>query len=315
VVPAFNALGMLASFWSNSNRSSIFISLGLYVMFLAPTTLPGRAQTGFAGALLQQANPVSSGNHFMSKILVNNRTLGEWWTFLVSPAVFFLFVVVLLWCVAPSLRLDTSRSSRAWMTFRRRLGLSTVGALVLAVLMGSSVTAQQAKVEIPADAQVDISIDTATASVKMGDKVFYNTVITNKGTVPSRPLAVAMNIVNLNAAGDIVDPEDWSPQRTQYVDSLPAGQSQTMSWRVNAILDGDYLVYMVLIPDPGGKDATSHPVASSGIHLVVEPFTKLNPGGVLPFAIGGPVLLGGMMFLLYRVRRRQIDVGKSEESM
>ena len=55
-----------------------------------------------------------------------------------------------------------------------------------------------------------------------------------------------MNIINLDAAGDVVDPEDWSPQRTQYMESLAAGKSVTLSWRVNAILDGDYLVYMVL---------------------------------------------------------------------
>lgn len=147
--------------------------------------------------------------------------------------------------------------------------------------------------------------------VKTGDRVLYNTTVTNTGKADSRSLCVAMNIINLNAAGDIVDPEDWSPQRTQYLETVPPGQSVTLSWRVNAILDGDYLVYMVLIPEPGGREATSQPIASSGIHLTVTPFTKLNPGGVLPFAIGGlVVLLGGMVFL-YRLRRRKIDLGDS----
>jgi hypothetical protein len=122
-----------------------------------------------------------------------------------------------------------------------------------------------------------------------------------------------MNIINLNAAGDIVDPEDWSPQRTQYADTIEPGKSVTMPWRVNAILDGDYLVYMVVIPEPDGQEATSQPVASSGIHLTVMPFTKLNPRGVLPYAIGGPVLLIGGMVFLYRLRRRNIDLGDSDE--
>ena len=118
-----------------------------------------------------------------------------------------------------------------------------------------------------------------------------------------------MNIINLDAAGDVVDPEDWSPQRTQYIESLAAGKSVTLSWRVNAILDGDYLVYMVLLPEPSGEKATSQPTASSAIHLTVTPFTKLNPGGVLPFAIGGPAVLILGMSLLNRYRRRQIDTG------
>jgi hypothetical protein len=118
-----------------------------------------------------------------------------------------------------------------------------------------------------------------------------------------------MNIVNLNAAGDVVDPEDWSPQRTQYLDTVAAGQSVSLGWRVNAILDGDYLVYMVAIPEPAGRDATSQPVASAGIHLTVTPFTRLNPRGVLPYAIGGPVLLALGIVYIYRRRRRDIDTG------
>ena len=121
-----------------------------------------------------------------------------------------------------------------------------------------------------------------------------------------------MNIINLDAAGDVVDPEDWSPQRTQYIEHLGSGQSTTLSWRVNAILDGDYMVYMVLIPAPDGQQATSQPVASSGIHLTVTPFTRLNPGGVLPYAIGGPVVVLLAVLLLFRLRRRGIDMGGSK---
>jgi hypothetical protein len=116
-----------------------------------------------------------------------------------------------------------------------------------------------------------------------------------------------MNIINLDAAGDVVDPEDWSPQRTQYLETLGPGQTVTFSWIVNAILDGDYLIYMTLIPEPAGQKATSQPVASSAIHLTVTPFTKLNPRGVLPYAVGGPIVLLLGMSLLRRHRRRQIE--------
>ena len=152
---------------------------------------------------------------------------------------------------------------------------------------------------------LQISIDVGARVVQAGTPVLYNTVLKNNGTVASPALIVAMNIINLDAKGDIVDPEDWSPQRTQYTDSLAAGQSLNLSWRVNAILDGDYMIYMVVIPAPSSHEVTSQPVASSGIHLTVTPFTKLNPGGVLPYAIGGPVVLGLMIFFVYRHRRRK----------
>ncbi|MBC6947406.1 ABC transporter permease, partial [candidate division KSB1 bacterium] len=96
LAPAFTAMGMLASFWSNSNKTSLFTGLGLYVLFLLPSQLPGRAQTGQMGSLLQQVNPIASTNHFLSKILVNNRTFEEWWPWLVAPAALALLLYGLL---------------------------------------------------------------------------------------------------------------------------------------------------------------------------------------------------------------------------
>jgi hypothetical protein len=156
---------------------------------------------------------------------------------------------------------------------------------------------------------LQISIDMDANVVRAGTPILYNTVVTNNGTEASPPLIVAMNIINLKGAGEPVDPEDWSPQRTQYLESLAPGKSAKHSWRVNAILDGNFMVYTVVIPAPGSAQATSQPVASAGIHLTVTPFTRLNPGGVIPYAIGGPALLLGVIFLVYRRRRQQIDMG------
>jgi hypothetical protein len=303
-------MGMIGSFWSNSNKTSLFIGLGIYVLFLLPTTLPGRAQTGQMGSLLQQANPIAAVNHFLSKILVNNRTLGEWWPFLLAPVIFAALVYGLLFMyAAPSLRLEAGKTSKFWSSVGRLVG---VGVLLIACLVAfpaaSPVLAQE-MASSPSPSPLSISIDMEYSTVKAGDHIIYNTTVKNNGTETSPGLCLAMNIVNLNAAGDIVDPEDWSPQRTQYIEGLPVGQSATHSWRVNAILDGDYLIYMVVIPEPSDRNATSLPVASSGIHLTVTPFTKLNPGGVLPYAIGGPILLILGIIVLYRIRRRSIDVG------
>jgi hypothetical protein len=267
-----------------------------------------------AGSLLQQVNPIAATNHFLSKVLVNNRTLEEWWTFLISPVVLAVFVYGLLFLyAAPKLRLDAGEGSKFWANLGRRLGLAT-GALLAVLGLSSSTTLAQTQEGQPApnmavQLPLHISVDLDYTVVKAGDKVVYNTMLNNSGTEASPPLSVAMNIINLDAAGDVVDPEDWSPQRTQYLESLGPGQSTKQSWVVNAILDGDYLIYMVLIPEPAGQKATSHPVASSAIHLTVTPFTKLNPRGVLPYAVGGPIVLLLGMSLLRRHRRRQIETG------
>jgi len=316
LTPAFTALGMFVGFWCNNNKTSMFVSLCLYLLFLLPTQLPGHAQIGTMGSLLQWANPMAAPRHFLAALLVNNRTLAEFWTWLFSPVAFAILVFLLLfWYASPGLRLEGGKAGRL-LWFRRRAASLAMIACIVGSLSAFPTMAQtaapqseQGAAKSPEQQPLQIAIDVGAKVVKAGTPVLYNTVLTNNGTAASPPLIVAMNIINLNAKGEIVDPEDWSPQRTQYIDSLAAGKSVNLSWRVNAILDGDYMVYMVLVPAPSGQEATSQPVASSGIHLTVTPFTRLNPGGVLPYAIGGPVVLGLVIFLVYRHRRRKTDEG------
>ncbi|HEY5731180.1 MAG TPA: ABC transporter permease subunit [Anaerolineales bacterium] len=322
LVMGYTGLGMLVSFWSGANKVSYFVSLGIYVLFLVPAQLPGRAQTGAAGQFLQWVNPLAATNHFLSKHLVNYRTLAEFWTWLISPVVFSVLILVVLFLyAAPGLRLEAGKSSKIWSFLTRVLGLFVIATLIfslgtspVAAASGLSPTAtgsvswryvqQQA-----ADLQIDIDMDYTV--VKTGDKVEFNTLVTNNGSEVSPPLIVAMNVINLDAKGDVVDPEDWSPQRTQYIDSLGPGEFTNQVWIINTILDGDYMVYMVLVPAPDSEESTSQPVASSGIHLTVTPFTRLNPGGVLPYAIGGPILLLLAILVVNRLRRRNIDMGGS----
>lgn len=196
--------------------------------------------------------------------------------------------------------------------------MRVLGPVVMLLLMaapgGSSAMAQDSAPgnpgppsSEPTKAALWVAIDLRHKVVDAGDSVLYRTVVTNTDTAPSPPLSVAMNIINLDARGDVVDPEDWSPQRTQYVERLAPDESADLSWRVNAILGGDYMVYMVAIPRPDGAEATTVPAASPGIHLTIRPFARINPRGVLAYVVGTPLLLLLGMGLLFRYRRRSID--------
>ncbi|HET9387515.1 MAG TPA: ABC transporter permease subunit, partial [Gemmatimonadales bacterium] len=321
LAPAFTALGMFISFWCNSNKTSLFVSLCSYLLFLLPTQLPGRAQGGFMGTLLQWVNPMAAERVFLSKVLTNNKGLmdtygpGAMWTWGVSTVVFAVVIMALLfWFASPGLRLEGGRALRLVSSQVR-----AVAALLVAALLAFGAAPALAQDQPPAQAatalvttpSLDVGIDLGATTVRAGTPVLYKTTLTNTAATPTSPLIVAMNIINLNAKGEIVDPEDWSPQRTQYTDPIAPGQSVTHDWRVNAILDGNYMVYMVVIPPPHDAATTSHPVSSPAIHLTVTPYTRLNPGGVMPFAIGGPVLLILVIFFVYRHRRKQIDAGGS----
>jgi len=236
---------------------------------------------------------------------------------------------VLSWFAGPDLRLEAGRASLkdAFQSrFGRRARYAGVAVLMTACLLLSwsaspglaqESTAPAVTSQIPPEAErspLSISIDVGVKSVKVTDKILFNTTVTNHGSETTAPLILAMNIINLKGTGDPVDPEDWSPQRTQYIESLPPGQSATHAWRINAILDGDFIAYMVVLPEPKDAQSTSLPVASSGIHLTVAPYTKLNPSGVLPYVVATPIVLILLMVYLFRRRRREIDTGGATAS-
>ena len=322
LVPAYTALGMFVGFWCNSNRTSLFVSLCLYLLFLLPTQLPGRAQAGFMGTLAQWVNPMAAERVFLSKILTNNQHLtdtygvGPIWTWGLSTVVFTVVIFGLLfWYAGPGLRLEGGKKIRLFSAQARAAavallvaGLLAFGAAPAMALAQEPAAAMPTQVAAPT---VDVAIDLGATTVRAGTPVLYKTVLTNTGATALPSVIVAMNIINLNAKGEIVDPEDWSPQRTQYTEPIAPGQTVALDWKVNAILDGDYMVYMVVVPPPTSHETTSHPVTSPGIHLTVTPFTRLNPGGVLPFAVGGPVVLALVILFVYRHRRKQIDAGGS----
>jgi ABC-2 type transport system permease protein len=304
-------LGLLVSLLSSSNRTSMFVGLGLYLLVLVPTQLPGTAQTGAAGRFLKRVSPMESTFHFLEKIVVNSRTVPEMASFLLAPAVFaVVLAAVSLWYAGRGLRLEPGGGRR--LLPRWGTSVAVLAATVL-VLGPARDAAAQSDPEVQPSG-LEISVDQATASLKAGDPLLFDTTVANRGGSTSPPLIVAMNIINLDSEGDVVDPEDWSPERTQYIQQLNAGQEAQLSWRVNAILAGDYMVYMVLIPEPGAAEASSQPVTSSGIHLVVAEFTELNPGGVLPIVVVVPVLLVALTaFLFWRHRRRMAALQHREE--
>lgn len=103
----FTGLGMLISFWSNSNKVSFFVSLGIYLVILLPTTWPGRAVRGFVAKFFQRMNPLEGTNELLEKILVNNRPFSQYAVWLRTPEVFAIIVVAILLVYAGSrLRID-----------------------------------------------------------------------------------------------------------------------------------------------------------------------------------------------------------------
>lgn len=310
----FTGFAMLVSIGTNSNRTSLFVNLAIYILCLLPTQFPGPAQAGFAGQFIKKINPMESTNQFLEKVIVNNRTPQEMAVWLWAPILFFGFALfILFWYAARVLPFD---AARIWIRrpSRSRAAILSLVICLMAVLGTTPVTALGARTSNTGNT-LSISIDTAYKTIKTGNTVDFSTTVTNKSGEVSPPLFVAMNIFNLAKDGDPVDPEDWSPERTQAIAPLAAGQSATQSWTIHAILHGNYMVYMVLVPEPIGSQSTSQPVASSGIHMTVTPSASLNPGSVLPLALGMPIGLTLLMFILLWNRNRNLNTRHSSSTV
>lgn len=159
------------------------------------------------------------------------------------------------------------------------------------------------------------SLGIATSAVwfqtDTGDIRNFTTTITNDGAVRSASLIAAMNIVNIGS-GAPVDPEDWSPARAQRVEPLDPGESVTLNWTLFSILEGDYMVYVVAIPEPDGPKTSAVPVSGPGLHLSVRGVSQYNPAGILPLSLGIPAFAAIGSFSLRIWRRRNLDPIESQ---
>ena len=278
---AFTGFGMLLSIWAKSNRASLFASLVVYLVFLIPTQWPGSAQKGDLGYLIQQFNPLQASSEFLEKVLVNNRTVAEKMPYLLAAIFAAVGVLAVLFLyAAPRLRLDREAArSRLARPGRVASVLLVAGATV--ALVATPATRAQAAAHGSRAGAADLGRP-GIQDGQCGRRGRVQHGRDERGCAATAPLNVAMNIVK-TGKGEPVDPEDWSPERTQQVDKLAPGESSEQTWTVEAILEGDYLVYMTVLPQPSGPNATSQPVSSPAIHLTVKSFAKTNPGACSPW--------------------------------
>jgi ABC-2 type transport system permease protein len=80
-------LGLLVSTFSRSNRLSLSVSFFVLLALFVPTQLPSGAQGSWAGDLLLRIDPMSSGLHYLGRLIVDGRTAGQELSWLIGPAI------------------------------------------------------------------------------------------------------------------------------------------------------------------------------------------------------------------------------------
>jgi len=103
----FTGIGVLASMWSGSTRTSLFVGLLVYLLALLPAQLPGEFQATTAGAVLQALDPLESARQFLNQYLVDGVALDDARLLLVAPILALVAVLIaILGFAAPRLGLD-----------------------------------------------------------------------------------------------------------------------------------------------------------------------------------------------------------------
>jgi ABC-2 type transport system permease protein len=84
---ALASLGLTISALSDTNRLSLSIGLFALLALFAPTLLPTGAQQSWFGELLMRVNPLTAGEHYIGKIVVDQHGWTQDASWLVSPLV------------------------------------------------------------------------------------------------------------------------------------------------------------------------------------------------------------------------------------
>jgi uncharacterized membrane protein len=179
---------------------------------------------------------------------------------------------------------------RRWV----RVNAPLAAALSMVAAAVAVPTSQASQVDPSA---VSVELDETELTVGPGEQFSFESTLRNSGDSQSGLIA-NLNIVGADA--DIyVDPEDWSTERTQFLDDLPAGESTQLRWTVRAIDAGELMLYVAV----SSTDADS--VAVSGpLHVTVTGQRVVNPQNVVPLVMATPVAVLALLGLTLVRRRR-----------
>ncbi len=159
--------------------------------------------------------------------------------------------------------------------------------------------ASPAATDLAAPTVLSVELDQTALDTRIGRRFTFSSVVSNPTGRPLTGLIAHLNVLSVDA-GVVVDPEDWSAERTRYLPVLAPGVSVQLRWEIQAVNSGRFIIY-VGVP---ARDGTGPISASRPLEVRVSSRRSLNADGVLPLALGIPGALLLPVVLMIRRRRR-----------
>jgi hypothetical protein len=153
---------------------------------------------------------------------------------------------------------------------------------------------------------VKVTAEPAQIETVLGGRFMIATEVTNTGTAPSGEILAHLNVASIEGSV-YVDPEDWSSDRSQEL-SLQPGESQKLSWELQAVNAGHFAAYVVVVPYGSRVAGSEELLISPLVNVAVASRSTLTAAGALPVVISVPLLLGlAAAGVYFGARRRDSD--------
>jgi uncharacterized membrane protein len=151
---------------------------------------------------------------------------------------------------------------------------------------------------------VEVVADPPVVSILLGDRFTITSEVKNTGSTPTGEILAHLNVASIEGSV-YVDPEDWSPNRSQQL-SLKPGESRKLTWEIQAVNSGHFAAYVVVVPFGSSVAGNEDLKISQLVNVDVAQRTTLTAGGALPVVLAVPLLIGlAAAAALFRVRRRR----------
>lgn len=124
----------------------------------------------------------------------------------------------------------------------------------------------------------------------LGGRFMITTAVRNTGAAPTGEILAHLNVASIDGAV-YVDPEDWSPSRSQQL-SLKPGESRKLAWELQAVNSGHFAAYVVVVPFGSTVAGNEELVTSPLVNVAVASRSTLTAQGALPIVLSVPFLLG-----------------------
>lgn len=144
-----------------------------------------------------------------------------------------------------------------------------------------------------------VTLDQSQVTSSLGNRFTFVSTLSNE-TGQVRPGTIAyLNVVSMQS--DVyVDPEDWSSKRTRFLGDVQPGATTRLTWDVQAVNSGRFVVFVVVTSASGSDEV----VTSPALRVAIADQRRLNPSGILPVVLVVPTVVALGLVWSWRRRRR-----------